>query len=228
MRSLLMAVAAITISSSAFAVDPPKDTPSAAQSRKKLKGKVTVEFKNTMLDEALTEISGQIEDQKLGPISKIYGVGVSKNTRVNYAGKDVTVEEALDGILKQLDLGYTILSKPGDRQDGFFEISKGNHRGYAPGVTPPAGSMPVASKTPDPKPEPKPEVKPEPKPEPSKPAETVGDADEKNAQSRMDTAKKLIEDNKAAEAVKLLKYVVKYYPTTKGAAEAKELLEKMK
>jgi TolA-binding protein len=44
----------------------------------------------------------------------------------------------------------------------------------------------------------------------------------------METAKKLIDDNKAAEAVKLLKYVVKYYPTTKGAAEAKELLEKMK
>ena len=225
MRSLMLAMFAVVVCEPVFAVDPPKDTPSAAQSRKKLKGKVTVEFKNTMLDEALSEISGQIEDQKLGPISKDYGVGVSKNSRITYSGKDVTVEEALDGILKQLDLGYTILSKPGDRKDGFFEFTKGTHRGYAPGVTPPAGSTPVASKTPDPKPE----VKPEPKPEPSKPAEpTAEDGDEKNAQSRMETAKKLIDDNKAAEAVKLLKYVVKYYPTTKGAAEAKELLEKMK
>jgi len=224
MRSLLMAVFAFSMASSAFAVDPPKDTPSAAQSRKKLKGKVTVDFKNTMLDEALNEISGQIEDQKLGPISKDYGLGVSKNSRITYAGKDVTVEEALDGILKQLDLGYAIISKPGDRKDGFFEFTKGNHRGYPPGVTPPAGSTPIASKTPDPKPE----IKPEVKPEPTKPEPTAGDADEKNAQSRMETAKKLIDDNKAPEAVKLLKYVVKYYPTTKGAAEAKELLEKMK
>ena len=218
MRSLMTAVVALCVSVPAFAVDPPKDTPSAAQSRKKLKGKVTVEFKNTMLDEALSEISGQIEDQKLGPISKDYGVGVSKNSRITYSGKDVTVEEALDGILKQLDLGYHVVSKDKDRYDGWLHVEKGTHRGYPAGVT--------APKT-DPKAEPKVEPKPEPKVEP-KPPVPSDDPDEKQARLRLDLAKECVEMGKKDDAGRLLKYVVKNFPQTKAAAEAKELMDKIK
>jgi hypothetical protein len=123
------------------AADPPKDTSAAAFTRtKKLKGKITVDFKNEMLKEIFKEISGQLEDAKLGALSVHYGTGISGNTKVSYAGKDVTVETAIDEILKQLDLGYIVVSKEKDRYDGWLEIVKGTERGYPAGTTTPAKS----------------------------------------------------------------------------------------
>ena len=85
---------------------------------------------------------------------------MSQNTRVTYSGKDVTVEEALDGILKQLDLGYHVVSKDKDRYDGWLHVEKGTHRGYPAGVTAPKTDPK------DPKPQPKSEPKQSPKADP--------------------------------------------------------------
>jgi FimV-like protein len=202
----------------ADAADPPKDTTSAAFTRtKKLKGKVTVDFKNEFLKAAFEEMTSQLQDQKLGAISVHYGVGVSQNTRITYSGKDVTVEEALDGILKQLDLGYHVVSKDKDRYDGWIEVNKGTHRGYPPGVTAPKV---------DPKAEPKVDPKPEPKVDPKPPASD--DPDEKQARSRLDLAKECVEMGKKEDAGRLLKYVLKNFPKTKAAEEAKDLMDKIK
>ena len=194
----------------------PKDTPSAQFARtKKLKGKLTVDFKNEFLKAAFEEITSQLQDQKLGAISVQYGVGVSQNTRVTYSGKDVTVEEALDGILKQLDLGHHVVSKDKDRYDGWLHVEKGTHRGYPAGVTAP-------------KTDPKAEPKVEPKPVDPKPPVPSDDPDEKQARSRLDLAKECVEMGKKEDAGRLLKYVVKNFPKTKAAAEAKELMDKIK
>jgi hypothetical protein len=210
------------------AAEPPKDTAAASFTRnKKLKGKVTVEFKNEFLKEAIKEISSQLEDQKLGTLSVHYGVGVSQNTRISYSGKDVTAEDALDGILKQLDLGYFVVSKEKDRYDGWIEVGKGSMRGYPAGVdAPKTPDKPVGKPT-------EPMVKaPDPKtPEPGKTTEPkidLNDPDEKNAQLRLTTAKMLVEDGKLEDARPLLKYIIKYFPKTAAAKDAKELLEKNK
>ncbi|OWK39207.1 putative lipoprotein [Fimbriiglobus ruber] len=237
------------------AADPPKDTTQAAFTRnKKLKGKVTVDFKNEFLKEALKEISGQLEDQKLGQLSTHYAPGVSQNTRITYAGKDVTAEEALDGIFKQLDLGYVVTSKDKDRYDGWLEIAKGNERGFPAGTTvaqadpkKPGAKKPEEMKKPDEPKKTEEAKKPDPKKpdeakkpddpkkteEAKKPDETkktddpdVTEEDEKLAKSQLDLAKKLQDDGKADRAKTVFKFVVKKYPGTKAAAEAKEILEK--
>ena len=219
-RSVAWAILAVAVAAAPVpAADPPKDTSSAAFTRtKKLKGKLTVDFKNEFLKAAFEEITGQLQDQKLGAVSVQYGVGVSQNTRITYSGKDVTVQEALDGILKQLDLGYHVVSKDKDRYDGWLHVEKGTHRGYPAGVTAPKA---------DPKAEPKGEPKPEPKVE-SKPLVPSDDPDEKQARSRLDLAKECVEMGKKEDAGRLLKYVVKNFPKTKAAAEAKELMDKIK
>lgn len=216
------------------AAEPAKDTTAAAFTRtKKLKGKVTVEAKNTPLKEILEDISGQLQDQKLGPISAQYDIGISGNTRTSVTVKDVTAEEALDKLFGSLELGYVVVSKDKDRYDGWIKIVKGAARGYEPGTEPKDAAKPTdpktpEPKTPDPKPtDPKPEVKPDPKPADPKPTEPV-DEDEKAAVSKLDAAKKLIADSKGEDAKKLLKYVTKFYPKTKAAEEAKKLLDEMK
>jgi len=210
------AVAVVAAVIPVTAEEPPKDTPSAHFTRaKKLKGKVTVEIKNEPLSAAFELLSEPLIDQKLGPVSVHYGLGVSKNTRVTYSGKDVTVEEALNGMLKQLDLGYHVVSSK-DRYDGWIELNKGTHRGYPPGVTAPKPDP--AAPAGDPKPDPKVDPKP--------PA--TDDPDEKQARSRLDLAKECLDEGKKEDAARLLNYVLKKYPKTQAAAEAKQLLDKNK
>lgn len=214
--SLLCAVFAVP------AADPPKDTQAAHFTRtKKLKGKVTVEFKNDMLRDCFKELSSQLEDQKLGALSVTNATGVSLNTRVTFAAKDVTAEEAIDGMLKQLDLGYYVVTKEKDRYDGWLMITKGNERGYPPGVTPPKGEpkKPDAKKPGEKKDEAK-------KPEEKKDDKKVAEEDEKMAAGKLELAKQLLGDKKDERAKTVLKFIVKHYPDTKAGAEAKELLGK--
>ena len=76
--------------------EPPKDTPAADFTRtKKLKGKVTSEFKNTPLKEILKDISGQLEDLKLGPISADYEQGVSWSVAPMKTGRRVSSKLSL-------------------------------------------------------------------------------------------------------------------------------------
>lgn len=229
----LVVVLTATLAGVGSAAEPAKDTAAAEFTRtKKLKGKVSVEAKNQPFKEILADISGQLEDAKLGPISATYDIGISGNTRTDLSVKDVTAEEALDKLLGSLELGYVVVSKKGDRYDGWLKIVKGKARGYEPGTEPKDAPKPADPKTPDPKPadpkptDPKPEVKPDPKPADPKPAET--DEDEKAATVKLESAKTLIADQKADDAKKLLKYVVKFYPKTKAAEEAKKLLDEMK
>src|SRR6476469_9631063 len=186
--SILVCVVAV-----AHAADPPKDTQAAHFTRtKKLKGKVTVEFKNEFLRDCFKELSSQLEDQKLGALSVTNATGVSLNTRVTFAAKDVTAEEAIDGLLKQLDLGYYVVSKEKDRYDGWLMITKGPERGYPAGVAAPKGEP----KKPDAK---KPEEKKDEakKPEEKKPDDKkVTEEDEKMAAGKLEVAKQLLEDKK--------------------------------
>lgn len=224
------AVAAVFVAlagSAVVAADPPKeaakDTTAAAFTRtKKLKGKVTVEAKNTPLKEILLDISNQLEEQKLGTISAQYDIGISGNSRTSLNVKDVTAEVALDKLFGSMELGYVVVSKEKDRYDGWIKIVKGSARGYEPGTEPKNAPKPADPKKPDPTPEVKPDPTPEVKPDPG------AEEDEKAAAAKLDAARKLLADAKPDEAKKLLKYVTKFYPKAKAAEEAKKLLDELK
>ena len=107
-----------------------KDSPAAAATRKRLKEKISVEVKNEMLRDVFKEIAGKLEELKKGSLSQTneQGTGINMNTRITVVAKDKPVEEILDEMLKPLELGYIVVSKPGDRTDGFQLIKKGNLR----------------------------------------------------------------------------------------------------
>src|SRR5262249_1484970 len=124
MRHLLTAALLVTVGLGAALAgdDKPKDTPKAAKTRKLLKTKVSVEFKNTRLEEAVDEIKEQVKGLS---IRLDTAGGVSRNLSINYTGKDKTVEEVLDGMFQKNGLGYVVISDPKHTYNGSVLIKQG-------------------------------------------------------------------------------------------------------
>jgi type II secretory pathway component GspD/PulD (secretin) len=106
------------------------DTPKAAATRKLLKTKVTVNFKDTPLSDVIDEIKDQIKDKtkKTLAVLKDNKGGVSNNTKFTYKADDKPLEEVLDEMFKKNDLGYIVVTK--GTYDGALMIVKGGARGY--------------------------------------------------------------------------------------------------
>jgi hypothetical protein len=193
--------------------------------RKKLQTRITVDFKETRLEDCLNEIKSQVDG-----LNFYRGVGVSNNLTITYQGKDQTVDQVLRGMFKGKGLGYVIhrATKPGDRYDGWVQIVQGDVFGD---VDPPLDEKP--STKPDEKPTAKPTTPPKPEdkspakpPTKTKPEDT--DKQERAAQGTLRLAKELISQNDFASARESLELILKKYPNTKAAQEAKQLLEKLK
>src|SRR5690242_4213836 len=91
-----------------YAADKDDDTPKAAATRKLLKTKVTVNFKDTPLKDIIEEIQDQVQDKtkkKMGVRVDNKG-GVSNNTKFTYKADDEPLDELLDKMFKKNDLGY--------------------------------------------------------------------------------------------------------------------------
>jgi hypothetical protein len=214
MRRQLLGFGALLFAAVAlFAVE--KDTQLAANTRaKKLTVKVTVDFKDEMLDECIKEFSRQIEEAGGGNLSATYDTGVSRNQRVTFAGKDQTVAEALDGMLKKNSLGYYVVSKANDRYDGWIKITQGNERGWPKGQEPKDKAV-VKSQS---------KLAPTAK---EKPAADDPDRVEKVAANKLEFARSLLKDGKTDKAKQRFQEIVTQYPNTKAADEAKKELDKL-
>jgi hypothetical protein len=108
------------------------DTPKAAATRKVLKTKVSVNFKDTPLRDIIEEIKDQVQDKakkKLGVLVDTKN-GVSQNTKFTYKADNKPLEEVLDEMLKKNDLGYIVISQKNNAYDGNLRIVKGKARGY--------------------------------------------------------------------------------------------------
>jgi TolA-binding protein len=215
-RHLLVAGVVLVGICGLFAAE--KDSQLAANTRaKKLTAKVTVDFKDEMLDECVKEVSRQLEDAGAGSLSAAYDTGVSKNQRVTFAAKDQTVADVLDGMFKKNGLGYVVVSKDKDRYDGWIRITRGDERGWPKGQEPKDRATAKAA----PKAEPKdaPADKPAAADDPA--------ATEKTAASKLGFARSLLKDGKKDKAKQRFQDIVTQYPTTKAAEEAKAELEKL-
>lgn len=129
MRSIAIALALGLCAANLGADDKSSDdTPAAAATRKLLQKKLKdVNFKETRLRDALDEISDEIKGLRFRVDTK---GGVSNNQTITYAGKDVTVAEALDAMFKKNDLGYVVTSAKNTAYDGTVLIKKGKERGF--------------------------------------------------------------------------------------------------
>jgi hypothetical protein len=104
------------------------DTPKAAATRKLLKKKITVNFKETRLEDVIDEIKE--EHVKGINIRLDTQGGVSRNQTINYKGADVPLEQAFDEMFKNKGLGYVVISGKKNAYDGTILIKQGKERGY--------------------------------------------------------------------------------------------------
>ncbi len=188
-----------------------EDSPVVAATRKKLQTTISVDFKDSRLEDCLKEIETQTE------LKFRYDTGVSRNQSLSFTAKDQTVKEILSGMFKGRGLGFVVHRKQNanDRYEGYVDIVQGDQRGDE--TTP------------------KKEGKAEPKAKPDKtppktdtPAAGDGDAQEKAAASKLKAAKVFVSEGQPNDARDYLEELLKKYPKSKAAVEAKELLEKLK
>jgi autotransporter-associated beta strand protein len=131
LAALALAVAAVAAASLSFADDKgaAADTPKAAATRKLLKTKVTLNFKDTRLEDAIEEIKEE-HVKGLNILLDTKG-GVSRNQAVTYKGANVPLEQALDEMFKKNGLGYVVVSGKNNAYDGAVLIRQGKERGYS-------------------------------------------------------------------------------------------------
>jgi hypothetical protein len=247
-RRTLLTLTALAVWGLTLWAQPAKDTPSAAAVRKRLQAKISVEFKDERLQDVVKELEEKIRDAAGGGDVKfkIDNVGgVTNNITVGkYKAKSKPAVEVLDEIFKPMDLGYVVISKEyktykGGRFDGWVLIEKGKARGYPEGSEPgkdKAEEKPAKDKTAvkdktAAKDKGKDDTKDKTAAKDKSEDKDKGGADDKAeeaAANALKLAKKRIDAGLKTKAKESLQSIIKEYPKTKAAAEAKVLLEKLK
>ena len=117
-----------------------KDSPLADFTRTKaLKAKVTADFTDVKLGEILKEFAHLAEEKTDEPLMLSYGEGFPYSQKVTYGVKNQSLDVALDSLLKKAGggLGYVVVSKDGDKYDGWLRFTTTGERGIEP---PPPGA----------------------------------------------------------------------------------------
>jgi TolA-binding protein len=233
-RRLLVLGSALLICVAAL-VQAEEDSTKAAATRKLLKHKVTVEWKEQALRDALDELKEQVKGLSINP------KGVQLNTKITLNVKDVPLEDVLKTMCDKNEWGYYIISKEKNAYDGQLVLKVGKERGYeegkgpkeepdAKGKTKDKGKDKAEAKD---KKKPKDDAEPKDKAQPKEKAEPkdnpVDDEEraERAATLKLKTAKELIKEGKNDRAKQVLEDLLKKYPKTKAAEEAKELQKKL-
>ena len=213
------------------------DTPKAAETRKLLLQKISVEYTDTSLTDVVEDLKGQVK----GLTFKLDTAGgVSKNLKISFKGDEKTVAEVLDAIFKKNGCGYIVVSKEGDAYDGIVKIKQGKERGYAVGEEPDsakgkdknvADKSTAKDKAKDKSPSKvktaKAKADDKEKSTDDVKTEDSPDKDEHDAAVKFDFAKDLAKAGKTEKAKQRLEELIEKYPKTKAAMEAKELLKKL-
>ncbi|MDY3557995.1 hypothetical protein R5W23_000638 [Gemmata sp. JC673] len=128
MRSIVPFAAALLLAGPGFSAQPAPDaaTPAAELTRAKaLKVKVSLEARDARLGDVLKEFAAQADARADMLILWAYGPGFPHAQRVTYRCKDKPIEDALAEVLKAAGggLGYTVVSKDGDKRDGWVLLT---------------------------------------------------------------------------------------------------------
>jgi hypothetical protein len=218
--------ASIVFLASSSVAQPPADSPGAKITReKRLKAKISIEVKDLMLREIISELKGALKDAGVGDVRIQTGPGVTLTSRFSLKAKEEPFEDVLDKLLKEREWGYyVIVGKSGDQSDGAIMLISEPARGYPPDAE---GKGKTAEK---PKKDAEKKETAKVKPEDPKKKEPPSDAnkDERTAKGRLGLAESWLADNKPDKAKPILEEIIKKYPSTKAAEEAKKLLEKLK
>ena len=200
MRRLLGVLVGVGLAAVAASGQPGAVTPAAENTRAKLlKVKLSVNFNKMPLREALKELAHLVSENTERPIFWTYAAdGAVPNTPVTYNCRDKAVEQILDDLFKQHDLGFTVLSGDDHPRDGWVRVGPGKDRGGVTRLSAAAVPMPE-----------------------------LEDPTEAAALARLNAAKALLDQGKTTDAKLILGVVSGKYGKTKAGAEAKDILEKL-
>jgi hypothetical protein len=106
-------------------------TPAAELTRTKaLKTKVSAIFTDARLGDVLKEFAAQVDMKSDLQLLWVYGPDFPFAKKVNYTCKDKPLEAALDELFKKNGgLGYIVVSKDGDKHDGWVLLTTTGERG---------------------------------------------------------------------------------------------------
>jgi hypothetical protein len=116
-----------------------KDTPAADLTRTKLlKVKVTGTFTDVRLGDVLKEFAAQVDSRADEPVMWSYGPQFPFAQKVTFSVTDKPLDAALDELFAKAagGLGYVVLSKDGDKYDGWVRLTTTGERGTGPAATP--------------------------------------------------------------------------------------------
>lgn len=118
------------------ATAPDKLTPTAERTRSQaLKAKVSVALTDARLGDVLKEFAAQADAKADAQLMWSYGPGFPYSKKVSYACTAKSVDVALDELFKKNGgLGYVIVSKDGDKHDGWVLLTTTGERGGAGGT----------------------------------------------------------------------------------------------
>jgi hypothetical protein len=240
---LILAILAVCVVPCRAAPAKGKDSPAAANTRKKLKKKIDVEYKDTRLQDVTVDLKDKIGTALSFKISG----DVSKNLPITYSATGKPLEVILDEMLGKVQLGYVVVSAPDkkdprNRLDGWILIKRGKERGYEAGTSPDEESdQPKAKKG---KKRPKGKVVRKPPKKKVKAANGQKDAGQK-AEDDPEAAEKLAAAKLRLATITLksarksgnkrllerakqrLRELIDKHPMTKAAEEARAILKKL-
>jgi hypothetical protein len=107
-----------------------KDSEKAAATKKALQTKITVDYKDDLLQNVIKDIADKVKEGTKQEVQiKIDPTGAaSNNMKVTYGAKDKPAIEVLGEMTKKHDLGFMIISGKykafGVKYDGFVFITK--------------------------------------------------------------------------------------------------------
>jgi hypothetical protein len=245
-RRLLVTVGLLLVIAApcAAASKASKDSPAAAKTRKKLKQKLSVDFSDTRLEDVAETLKKEFDNKLSIKIDTIGGV--SKNLTLTYSAKDKPLDKILDEMFKKVQLGYVVVSAPKasdprNRFDGWILIKKGNQRGYEAsedsGQTkqePDDEDKPPKDKdkkkkdksTKDKKTKDKKKKDGEDNEKKDK-GQTETDKEQQQAASKLRLAGMFERDGLIKQAKKRYQDIIKQFPNTEAAKEAKARLKKL-
>jgi TolA-binding protein len=104
---------------------------------KSLKAKMTVDFKDARLGDILKEFAAQVDMRADTRLLWAYGKDFPYAQKVSYTCKDKPLDVALDELFKKVGtLGYIVVSKDGDKYDGWVLLTTTGERGAEKGAEP--------------------------------------------------------------------------------------------
>lgn len=126
----LLALTVLALGVVAVQAQDAKDSEKTAKTKKLLETKLSVEYKDTLVQDVIKDLQAQVKDIAKGDllIARDPTGAVSGNAKVSYEAKNKTLKEVLDELCKKNDLTWSIINGKykafGVKYDGYVFLNK--------------------------------------------------------------------------------------------------------